>query len=352
MRKPKKLRSRKAGLPPGSLIHIGEIKTPKSGITLLDFGQDGLVETRLAEIRDLAAYRQQYAHLWANIYGLREGDDLAAIGSAFKLHPLVLEDILNTNQRQKAEAYGDYLYLVLHRYEVPEAPLRLVQDQISLVIGQGRLLCFQERPSQTFEPIRERLRKGQGNLRAAGMDMLAYSLIDSVVDSYFGVIEQLDEHAERLEADILGTPGPGVLEQIHQFRRCVSQLRRNLYPLRELLGELHREHARFFGAEIQLYLRDVYDHTVHIVESLDDLRDLATSLLDVHLTTSSHRVNLELRTLTVVATIFMPATLVAGIFGMNFRSMPWLDLPRGFFYATGLMLAIAAVMVVLFWRRR
>jgi magnesium transporter len=352
MRKPKKLRSRKAGLPPGSLIHIGEIKTPESGVALLDFGPDSLVETRLPEIRDLAGYRQQNANLWANIYGLRDGNDLAAIGSAFGLHPLVLEDILNTNQRQKAEAYGDYLYLVLHRYEVAEAPTCLVQDQISLIVGQGRLLCFQERPSKTFEPIRERMRSEQSPSRAAGMDMLAYSLIDSVVDSYFGVIEQLDDHAERLEAAILGTPGPDVLEQIHQFRRCVSQLRRNLYPLRELLGGLHREHARFFGSDIQLYLRDVYDHAVHILESLDDLRELATSLLDVHLTTSSHRVNLELRTLTVVATIFMPATLVAGIFGMNFRTMPWLDLPSGFYYATGVMLVIAMVMVVLFWRRR
>ena len=352
MRKPRKLRSRKAGLPPGSLVHIGEIKTPESGITLLDFGPDGLVETRLAQIHDLAGYHQQHVHLWANIYGLREGDDLAGIGSAFELHPLLLEDILNTNQRQKAESYGDYLYLVLHRYEVAEAPACLVQDQISLVIGRGRLLCFQERPSKTFEPIRERQRKAEDGLRVAGMDMLAYSLIDSVVDSYFGVIEQLDERAERLEAEILGGPGPGVLEQIHQFRRCVSHLRRNLYPLRELLGGLHREHARFFGSDIQLYLRDVYDHTVHIVESLDDLRELATSLLDVHLTTSSQRLNLELRTLTVVATIFMPATLIAGIFGMNFHTMPWLREPRGFLYATGLMLAIAAVMVLLFWRRR
>lgn len=352
MRKPRKLRSRKAGLPPGSLVAIGEAKTTEAGVTVLDFGPEALVESRLPEMRDLADYRQQHACLWANIYGLREPVELSAIGTAFGLHPLMLEDILNTNQRQKAEAYGNYLYLVLHRYEVGEAPVCLVQDQISLVIGKGLLLCFQERPSKTFEPIRERLRKPGAGLRAAGLDMLAYSLIDSVVDSYFSVIEQLDDHAERLETEILGRTGPGVLEQIHQFRRCVSQLRRNLYPLRELLGGLGREHAHFFGTDIQLYLRDVYDHTVHILESLDDLRDLATSLLDVHLTTSSHRVNLEVRALTVVATIFMPATLIAGIFGMNFRSMPWLDLPSGFFYATGLMLAIAVVMVALFWRRR
>jgi magnesium transporter len=182
--------------------------------------------------------------------------------------------------------------------------------------------------------------------------MLAYSLIDAVVDSYFAVIEQLDEYSENLETDILERAGQQVPEKIHQFKRCVSRLRRNVYPLRELLGSLHREHAHFFGPEIQVYLRDVYDHSVHIVESLDDLRELATGLLDVHLTTVSNRVNLEVRALTVVATIFMPATLLAGIFGMNFHFMPWLERPAGFYYATGLMLAIAAIMLVLFWRRR
>ena len=189
-------------------------------------------------------------------------------------------------------------------------------------------------------------------LRGAAPDMLAYSLMDALVDSYFAVIEQLDDYAEDLEADILEGASREVPEKIHQFKRCVSRLRRNVYPLRELLGSLHREHAHFFGPEIQVYLRDVYDHTVHIVESLDDLRELATGLLDIHLTTVSNRVNLEVRTLTVVATVFMPASLLAGIFGMNFQVMPWLERPAGFYYATGLMLAIAVIMLVLFWRRR
>ena len=300
----------------------------------------------------LAAYQRQNRILWGNVYGIHDPAALAPIGNTFQLHPLVLEDILNNNQRQKVDAYDDYLYVVLHRYEISSAPLNLVQDQISLVVGKDYLLSFQERQSRTFEPVRQRLRADRANLRSAGSDMLAYSLFDSVVDSYFVVIEQLDDHAERLEEEILGRPGPAVLENIHQFRRCVSQLRRNLYPLRELLGSLHREHAHFFGPEIQLYLRDVYDHTVHIIESLDDLRDLATGLLDVHLTTVSHRVNLEVRALTVVATIFMPATLIAGIFGMNFRRMPWLDNPVGFYFAIGLMAAIGTIMLVLFWRRR
>ena len=352
MKKPKKLRSLKAGMPPGSPVHIGEIKTEKPGISILDFGPGELFETELPDIASLASYTRRNKTLWGNVYGLHDPAELTGIGDAFQLHSLVLEDILNNNQRQKVDTYDNYLYVVLHRYEVSTEPLDLVQDQISLVIGSDYLLSFQERQSRTFEPVRQRLRTDRANLRSAATDMLAYSLFDSVVDSYFAVIERLDDYAESLEAEILGHPGPAVLENIHQFKRCVSQLRRNLFPLRELLGSLHREHAAFFGPEIQLYLRDVYDHTVHIIESLDDLRELASGLLDVHLTTVSHRVNLEVRALTVVATVFMPATLIAGIFGMNFRQMPWLENSSGFYFATGLMMIIATIMLALFWRRR
>mgnify|MGYP001032184313 FL=1 len=352
MKKPKKLRSLKSGMAPGSPVHIGEIKTDKASVSVFDFGPGELIETGLPDAASLASYARQNATLWGNIYGLQDPADLAAIGTEFHLHPLVLEDILNNNQRQKVDTYENYLYVVLHRYEISTDPLNLAQDQISLVIGVDYLLTFQERQSRTFEPVRQRLRADRANLRSAATDMLAYSLFDSVVDSYFLVIESLDDYAERLEEEILGNPGPAVLENIHQFKRCVSQLRRNLYPLRELLGSLHREHAHFFGLEVQVYLRDVYDHTVHIIESLDDLRELATGLLDVHLTTVSHRVNLEVRALTVVATIFMPASLIAGIFGMNFRQMPWLELPSGFYFATGLMMIIATIMLALFWRRR
>ncbi len=274
------------------------------------------------------------------------------IGKVFGLHPLAQEDILNNAQRQKLDAYEDYLYLVLHRYELQSSTLDLSQDQISLIIGRDYLLTFQEQPSRTFEPIRQRLRTEHSTLRRGGVDMLAYSLIDTVVDSYFGVIEQLNDYAEKLEDTILGHPAPATLEGIHKLKRSVSHLRRNLHPLREVLGSLHRDAGDFFRADTQLYIRDVYDHTVHILESLEDLRDLATGLLDVYLSTISHRVNLEVRALTVVATIFMPATLIAGIFGMNFREMPWLSNHDGFSYALGLMCGIAIIMLILFWRRK
>lgn len=352
MKKPRKLRSRKAGLPPGSLVHIGDVKTSDPRLSIFDFGPDGLDERSVVDAGDLQSYARRHANLWVNFYGVHQPEMVAAIGKTFGLHPLVQEDILNTDQRQKIDDYADYLYVVLHRYELGPTLRTLNQDQISLIIGRDFLLTFQEQRSNTFEPVRQRLRADRGNLRRGGIDTLAYSLLDSVVDSYFHIIEELNDRAETLESEILGHPSPASLEAIHQLKRCVAHLRRNLHPLREVLGNLHRDAADFFRTEVQLYLRDVYDHTVHILESLDDLRDLTTGLLDVYLSTISHKVNLEVRTLTVFATIFMPATLIAGIFGMNFRQMPWLDLSSGFYDALGLMGVIAAVMLLMFWRRR
>lgn len=352
MSKPRKLRSRKSGLPPGSLVHIGERKVPAPSYSLFEYDGTGLHETPQNAFITLPRETSSFSTRWLNVYGAHEAKDLEVIAQQFGLHPLVQEDILNNAQRQKIDAYDEYLYVVLHRYELSSRPLDLSQDQISLVISRDYVLSFQERQSKTFEPVRQRLRAEHASLRRGGSDMLAYSLIDSVVDSYFGIIEQLNDYAETLESSILGSPTPHTLEEIHQFKRCVSQLRRNLHPLREVLGALHRDADDFFRPEIQIYLRDVYDHTVHILESLEDLRDLATGLLDVYLSTISHKVNLEVRALTVVATIFMPATLIAGIFGMNFHEMPWLNLSSGFTYALGLMATIAAIMLGLFWRRK
>lgn len=352
MKQPRKRHSRKAGLPPGSLVHIGEVKTAHPSLSVVDFGRTGCVETELPNAAALRDYSRHYEMLWANVYGVHDAETLGEIGKTFGLHPLVVEDILNTDQRQKVDGYGDYLYIVLHRYQFNGGGHHLTQEQISLVIGRDCVLTFQESPSDVFEAVRERLRADRGGLRQGGADTLAYSLLDAIVDGYFGIVEELSDRADKLEEQILTRPKPAALQGIHELKRNLSHLRRNLYPLREVLGSLHRDVGDFFRPEVQLYLRDVYDHTVHILESIEDLRDLATGLLDVYLSTVSHRVNLEVRTLTVVATVFMPASVIAGIFGMNFKVMPWLELPAGFDYALILMAAVAFVMLLLFWRRR
>ncbi|MBI4740882.1 MAG: magnesium/cobalt transporter CorA [Betaproteobacteria bacterium] len=347
----KKLRSRKAGLPPGALIHIGDIKTKAISLSLVDFGPESYSEHELADLASLDAVPHTAGVRWLNVHGVHDPALLAAIGERFALHPLVIEDILNTDQRPKADDYDDYLFVVAHLYNTDPDLTEVARDQISLVVGHDFVLSFQERSTGIFAPLRQRLRADRSPLRRVGGDYLAYSMLDAIVDSYFGVTENLHERSEQLEEEILGKQNTGTLQGIHDLKRTAMQLRRTLWPLRETLNSLYRSQADFFRPETQLYLRDVYDHTVHVLESLEDLRDLLTGLLDIYLTTVSNRVNVEVRRLTVVATIFMPATLIAGIFGMNFRAMPWLEEGGGFWRAIAAMVGVALGLAGVFWRR-
>lgn len=348
----KKLRSRKAGLPPGALVYIGDVKSNAVSLTLIEFSPDSYVEHEFADLASLDAIPRTSRVRWLNVHGAHDPELLRAIGERYALHPLVIEDILNTDQRPKVDDYEAYLFIVAHLYSVhPERP-EVSRDQISLVVGHDFVLSFQERSTGIFAPLRQRLRAERSPQRKFGGDYLAYSLLDAIVDTYFGVTEDLHERAETLEDEILGKPHSGALQGIHDLKRNAMQLRRTLWPLRETLNSLYRGQADFFKPETQLYLRDVYDHTVHVLESLEDLRDLLTGLLDVYLTTVSNRVNLEVRRLTVVATIFMPATLIAGIFGMNFHAMPWLEHADGFWEAILLMAGVATTMAGVFWYHR
>lgn len=352
MPRQKKLRSSKAGLPPGALVHIGEIKTASASLTLVGYGKDRLIERELPDIAALDADETDFPVRWLNVYGLHDASLLSAIGKRFNLHPLVLEDILNTDQRPKVDAYEDYLFVVAQVYDATRLRSDLATDQISMVIGRDFVLTFQERKTGTFEPIRQRLRAEKSPIRKEGCDYLAYALLDTVVDGYFSIIERLGDQCEELEEEILGLPKRGALQKAHALKRELSHLRRSIWPLREVMSSLQRNHAEFFGTETRLYLRDIYDHTVHLLEQLEDLRDLLTGLLDIYLSTVSNRVNMEVRALTVVTTMFMPAALVTGIFGMNFRSMPLLDSPTGFWMALSAMACVAFLMLALFWRRR
>lgn len=347
----KKLRSSKAGLPPGALVHIGEVKTASALLTLVAYGKDGLVERDLPDLAALDAGAADFPVRWLNVYGVHDAALLSAIGKRFDLHPLVLEDILNTDQRPKVDAYGDYLYVVTQVYDASRLRSDLATDQISMIIGHDFVLTFQERRTGTFEPIRQRLRAEKSPIRMEGCDYLAYALLDTVVDGYFSIIERLGDQCEELEEEILGLPKRGALQKAHALKREISHLRRSIWPLREVMSSLQRNHAEFFGTETRLYLRDIYDHTVHLLEQLEDLRDLLTGLLDIYLSTVSNRVNMEVRALTVVTTMFMPAALVTGIFGMNFRMMPLLDSPTGFWMALSTMACVALLMLALFWRR-
>lgn len=344
-------RAHKAGLPPGSLVHVGDIKTEHPSITLFAFDKQGLEEKSFPSLVASRTYQPSHAKLWLNIHGLQDPEILNEIGRRFSLHPLVLEDILNTHQRSKIEDYGDYLYCVLRVFHYDPEDHSLHSDQLSLVMGKDFLLTFQERPTGLFDPVRERLRGNRAVMRERGVDYLTYALLDAVIDRYFVVVDLLGDAAESLEDNALEHPTPALLRQINQVKHDTVQLRRAIWPLREVLNSLLRGENSFFERETHVYLRDIYDHTIHVIETLDGVRELLGDLMDIYMSSVSNRLNLEVRILTVLSMLFMPATLIAGIFGMNFRSMPLLADADGFWLSLAMMGAMAAMMAAVFWRR-
>lgn len=352
MRKSRRSRSRKIGLPPGTLVHVGEIKVASTSVTTFQYDSDSISENKYSPDTLPDVGPPDHGTLWLNVHGLHDASLMGSIGRAFGLHPLVMEDILHTEQRPKLDSYGEYIYIVARVFAYDKASMACNSEQISLVLGPNFVLTFQERPTGSFDPIRERLRAAQSHLRKSGADYLAYSLLDMVVDRYFGVLEQIGDACEVLEEELLRKPTSSMLQQIHKLKRETMELRRSVWPLREVLNSLVRNDAHFFRQETVIYLRDVYDHTVHFIESMEGLRDLLSGMLDIYLSSISNRVNMEVRALTVVAMLFMPATLIAGIFGMNFKSMPWLREPDGFWIAIGLMVGIGSIMGMIFWRRQ
>jgi magnesium transporter len=311
------------------------------------------IQSQQLTMQDIAQWYQPADHIaWINVHGVLDIPVLQAVARRFKLHPLVLEDILNTEQRPKLDTYPDYLFLETRLFYYDAASMSVSSEQISMALGREWLLTFQERPSGSFEPVRERLRQGQALLRQSGPDYLCYALLDSLMERYFQVLEAINDDAEQLENHLLDRPSPEDLQNIHRLKHVTIQLRRAVWPLREVLNSLIRNEHGFFSPQTVPYLRDLYDHTVHFTESLEAIRDTLSGLMDIYMTSLSQRVNLEVRALTVVAMLFMPATLIAGIFGMNFEQMPWLKDPNGFWWAILMMLSIALAMLLVFWRRQ
>lgn len=349
-----KKRSTKAGLPPGTLVHIGKKKTVTPRIILLDYDDNGVRESEVTAADLASKIRLTRGIKWVNVHGLGDTRMMEQVGACFDLHPLVLEDIFNTEQRSKLEDYGDYLYVVLKTfgYEYNGTEEKMDSDQISLVLGKNFVLSFLEADGTQFGAVRERLHAGKGQIRKSGADFLMYSLIDSIVDSYFVILEQLDEKTEALETELIAHPQPSTLHSIYRLKREGVFLRKSLWPLREVISSLQRGDSPLFTRNTLLYLRDVYDHIIHIIESVESLRDLTAGMLDIYVSSVSYRISIVMKVLTVITTIFMPLTLIAGIYGMNFRHLPGLEWKWGFFVVLGIMVTISAGMLALFrWKK-
>ena len=355
LHKLKKLHPKNSSAPVESPVYLGDTdatKLPKPTISKIMYNTAEIVECVLTA-EELSNFKPDpNKKLWLNVHGVHDVDLIKQIGALFHLHPLVIEDILNTEQRPKIDEYEDYLFLETRNFYYDKATMSASSEQISLVLGHHFLLTFQERSTGAFEPIRERLRASRAQIRDAGVDYLAYAVLDSVVDKYFNVLEDVNEASEELEDLLLNKPSNVHLNNIHQLKHVSIELRRAVWPLREVINNLIRNEKGFFQHATLPYLRDVYDHTVNFIESLESIRDTLSGMMDIYMASVSQRVNLELRALTVVAMLFMPATLIAGIFGMNFDTMPWLKAANGFWWALGLMGSIAAMMITIFWRRQ
>jgi len=346
---------------PGTLIYVGDMdadvsKMEKPTVTLVSYDAEDLTETVLTA-DDLTAFEPEAftkagKKIWLNIHGVHDADLIKQIGDLFHLHPLVQEDILNTEQRPKMDEFKDYVFLETRSFKYDKAKMVMDSEQVSFVLGHDYLLTFQERSTGIFEPVRTRMRAENAHIRELGVDYLAYALLDSVVDRYFSVLEEVGDASEDLEERLLASPTNAELHMIHHLKHVSMELRRAVWPLREVINSLTRNESHFFKPATMPYLRDIYDHAVSFIESLESIRDSLSGMMDIYMASVSQRVNLEVRALTVVAMLFMPATLIAGIFGMNFLHMPWLDEKEGFWWAMSLMGGIAGIMVIIFWRRQ
>lgn len=349
---------KRPGTPPGTLLYEGEKLVEPVRISYYNYTADRLDARDVAEAGELSQLASADGVTWINIDGVHDVDIVAEVGRIFHIHPLTLEDVVSTDQRPKMEEYPDYVYVVLQMIHYDHRTAEIDIEQVSIIFGDGFLISFQEAmEGDVFDPVRTRLRESRGHVRGRKADYLVYALIDVVVDYYMEVLEGLGEHIEQLEDRVLDEPDPGVMRDISRLRRKIVLLRRSIWPLRDVIMGLQRSERPFITRETDLFFRDVYDHAVRTVEIIESARDVLATLTDLHLSTLSFRSNEIMKMLAIIATIFLPLTFIAGIYGMNFDSavsplnMPELTWYFGYPFALGLMLIVAAVMVLYFRRR-
>jgi magnesium transporter len=344
--------SKKAGLSPGTLIHVGEKKLEKVRIRIIDYDEEKIDEREVETIEEIFPYGDTPTVTWINIDGLHQVDIVEKIGTHFGVHPLVLEDILHTGQRPKMDDFESYLFLISRMLSHNEDEDHISSEQFSLILGQNYVISFQERIGDLFDPIRERLRRKRGRIRGMGTDYLAYALIDAIIDHYFVVLEKLDERIESLDSDLMSNPNPETLQSIHYLKRELIFLRKSVWPLREIVGALERGESNLIQQGTTVFLRDLYDHTIQVIDTIETFRDMVTGMLDVYLSTISNRMNVVMKVLTIIATIFIPLTFIAGIYGMNFEFMPELKWHWGYPLVWLVMILIAVIMMIFFRKKR
>jgi magnesium transporter len=339
------------GLAPGTLVHVGEKKVEKVRIKLVAYNSEKIIEKELNSIEECLPFKDiPSTNLWINIDGLDQIEVIEKVGSYFDIHPLTLENILNTGQRPKMEDYESYVYAVLKIMLLDKKNDEIIIDQISIIFGYNFILSFQEREVNIFNPLRERLKNPASRLRKYGVDYLAYGIIDVVIDNYLLIIEQFGEEIEELEEELVLRLSPDTIKTIQKYKKKMIFLRRSVWPLRELINNLQKVESEIIADNTRIYLRDIYDHTIRVINSIEDFRDILTSMIDIYLSSVNNERNEVMRVLTVITTIFIILTCIAGLYAMNFDYMP--ELEWGYPAIILFMAFVGAVMLTYFRKKR
>lgn len=342
----------KAGLAPGTPVFIGERKLEKIRIDLIDYNEEALNELPDATLDQCADLAKAPTVTWINLSGIHDLEMIESLGKRFNLHSLTLEDLVNTNQRPKAEVFPNYLFIVLKMMDYNETANTVDVEHVSLILGENYVISFLEDEGDVFDTVRERIRSSKGRIRGIKSDYLAYSLMDAVVDHYFLAVERIGDFIEEIDDRLLTDPRPDDIQEIHRLKRDILSLRKAVWPLREEVGAIEKSESPLIHQETRVFLRDLYDHTIQVIDMVETFRDLLGGMHDTYLSSISNRMNEVMKVLTIIATIFIPLTFIVGVYGMNFEHMPELKWPWGYYLLWTIMFAVGCGMVVYFKRKK
>jgi len=340
------------GLSPGTLLHVGRQKTERGSLSFIDYNPTQHQTAQDISLDKCRELKNSDSVSWINFSGLHDIEQVNAIGQVFGLHALVLEDILNTSHQPKCEEFDDYILMIFKLIHLDAETGQLDQEQISMAVGPNWLITFQEKPDDIFERLRDRISRASGKIRNRGTDYLAYAILDSVVDSYFHVLSKIGEELESLEESLLLNPERNALHEIHRYKQELMMLRRAIWPLQMAISEFRQLEEPLLTEGTAIFLRDLQDHITHAVESLEMMRDSSANLLDLYISLSSQKMNETMKVLTIMASLFIPLTFIAGIYGMNFETMPELKWAWGYPMIWALMISVTVGMLWYFKRKK
>lgn len=347
-----KNRSNKKGLPPGSLVPIGTKTNGKITIEIIDYSADNITEGEADQAQDLSKFVDRTNPTWINFTGINDGNLMEGIGKVFNIHPLTLEDIMNTGQRPKYEDFDNYLFVTLKMLTFNQEKHIIESEQVSIIMANNCVLTFQEKKGDVFDCVRERIRNGKGRIRKMGTDYLTYSLMDAIIDNYFFILESIGDKLEESEQNLISCPEFKTLQIIHHLKQEMLYMRKAIWPLRDLVSGIQRNESSLITEGTGIYFRDLHDHTIQVIDTMETFRDMVSGMQDVYLSSVSNRMNEVMKVLTIFAAIFIPMTFIAGVYGMNFEYMPELKMRWGYFGALLLMLSIAISMIVYFKKNK